>query len=222
MSEENIYDIAATQKLEIDEGVFVIVKPYTDAHFSSDLTAYADKLNQALKSAKTQTEASAAEIKEALMFDVDVAKSLVETIEGFDLTDNWRDDISAEEYLDWFNTAHKFAVNEDKKKFSLSQNIVPTVCEFNGKLAYQFHTLRRKTIDDSSKYVLIQTNEYTSTPSKIIGKSATVEYKSQHQAKADLYDDMLESVKGFANDKVPMRVKILVIDYIFFTPKKKY
>ncbi len=218
-----IYDAQAVQKIQIDDGVFAVVQPYTDNQFLQFRKDFADAINEVLKKGDAKN-ISEAEMKTSVEIDLSLAKELVETLEGYpELPTDWKDSISIEDYLQLIGTAHNFVIDEDAKKFSLGKTFVPTACYFNGKVARQKHYLRKKTIDDSSKYALIKSKEYERKPSNKLGVDDLFILHPQDIEKAALYDEMKESVEGFKNDVVPMRVKVLVIDYIFastINPKK--
>jgi len=224
-AQENLatYDAYAVQKIQIDDGVFAVVQTYSDERFLQYRKDVSDKINEFLQKGDAKNIREA-EMKAAVEIDLSLAQELVETLEGYpDLPSDWKDSISIEDYLQLIGTAHNFVIDEEAKKFSLGKTYVPTACYFNGKVARQKHYLRKKTIDDSSKYALIKSKEYERKPSNKLGVDDLFFLHPQDIEKAQLYDEMKESVDGFENEFVPLRVKVLVIDYIFastINPKK--
>lgn len=210
-----VYDADATQHIPVGDGVFAVVKPYSDELYLQEQKELTELVNQSLQRDADQ-EVSEVEIKEALLRDVKLADELIETLENYpDLPENWRELLSVEDKQAIIRKALNFVVDEDRKRLSLGKTVVPTACWFNGEVANQEHILRNKTIDDSSRYALIQSKQYKTEKSKKFGKEDSYQIVSQVEAKWKLYLDMRESVKGFANDKVPMRVGVMVIDYVF-------
>lgn len=213
---EMIYDADATQKIPIDEGVYAVVKPYSDERYEQYRTAFVKAINEMTKRGETE-RFEEAEVKQAIEMDCELCDELLENIEGYpDLPGDWKQEISAEDKLELIRKALHFVIDEDARKFSLGATMtIPTACFFNGKVARQKHNLRRKTIDDSSRYALLKSKEFKVSEAKRLGKNHAVEFTPQDEAKVRLYDEMLQSIEGFRNDKVPSRVKILVIDYVF-------
>lgn len=210
-----VYDADATQRIPVGDGVSAVVKPYSDELFVRYQNELTELTNRSLQRDSDQ-EVSEVEVKEALLRDVNLADELIETLENYpDLPTNWKELLSVEDKLAIIRKALNFVIDEDKKKLSLGKIIVPTACYFNGKVVNQFHHLRNKTIDDSSRYALIQSKQYKTEKAGKLGKDNIYTVVSQHQAKWELYLDMRQSVEGFVNDKVPMRVGVMVIDYVF-------
>lgn len=219
INQPEIYDSNAIQKIEIGDGVFAVMKPYTDKRYLSYLAEITEKLNETLKSKGVDTEAEVEEheIKESLLQDIALADELLEALEGYeDLPEDWKSLISAEDKIALLRKATRFTIDEDSRKFTLGAfTEVPTVCYFNDKLASQTHKLRRTTIDNSSRYALIQAKRYKVGESSRVGRKNVVQITPQEENKAALYDQMIESVTGFERSDVPIRVKSMVVDYVF-------
>lgn len=98
---------------------------------------------------------------------------------------------------------------------------IKTECYFNGKLAEQTHVLVKRTFEFEKKYDRIQAKR---TKQQKIGglrrRQANVEYVPQDDKLGGLYDEMSVSSEGFANGKIPLRFKVLVMHNIF-GPKSK-
>lgn len=211
-----IYDAEAVQRIPVGDGVCAVVKPYSDKRYLEYRDDFVKAVNEALKETKGATNAEEEEIKQALEKDCELCDALLDTLEGYeDLLADWKESISVEDKQAIIRKATNFVIDEDSEKFSLGKIVVPTACYFNGEVARQSHVLRRKSIDDSSRYALLKTKQFKVTPGKKLGEDNLVQVTPQDEAKSALYDAMRERVEGFANDNVPMRVKILVIDYIF-------
>lgn len=217
------YDMDAVQRIPVGDGVLAVVLPYDDKSYLKDRQEFIDLLNEEAKKGE-DAEISELEIKDALERSVKLADRLIEALENYpELPSNWKELMSVEDKGAIIKKALTFVIDEENKKISLGKIIVPTACYFNGEVANQEHILRGKTIDDSSKYTLISTKQYKPEKSKKFGKENTVQIQLQDEEKFALYLEMRESVKGFANDKVPMRVGVMVIDYVFaktFSGKK--
>lgn len=212
-----IYDANATQKIPVGEGVYAVVKPYSDERFTEYRKDFVKSLNEIMKKGDG-ANLEEAEIKQAIENDCALCDELLDALEGYaDLPADWKALISAEDKLAIIRKALNFVIDEESEKLSLGQLVVPTACYFNGEVARQSHVLRRKTIDDSSRYALLKSKDYKVTPARKFGADKQVEITPQDEGRIALYDDMRQSATGFANDKVPSRVKILVIDHIFST-----
>lgn len=212
---EVIYDADETQRIPVGDGVFAVVKPYTDEKFLKVRQEFAELVNESLQRGEDQ-EVTQEEIKQALVRDVKLADELIENLEGYpDLPGDWKELLSVEDKQAIIRKALNFVIDEAESEFVLGKTVVLTACYFNGKVANQRHILRKKTIDDSSAYSHLVTKQYKPVKIKKFGQKDAFEFILQDQAKAALYDSMIESPEGFQNNKVPLRVKVLVIDHIF-------
>ncbi|KAK0039550.1 hypothetical protein Bpfe_031035 [Biomphalaria pfeifferi] len=216
---EEIYDVEATQRIKVDDEVIAVIKPYSDERYLKFRDELTKKINEYLKNNKKADltdEVSELEIKESILLNQELADELIDSLENVeDLPADWKSLISYEDKIQLLETAHRFVIDEDNKKFSLKEINVPTACFFNGKAVRQNHKLRPKSIDDSSKYAWITSKELKVTQTGRLEKEKTVEFFSQDEKKAELYDSMLIKAENFKNDKVPLKVKVLVIDYVF-------
>lgn len=102
-----------------------------------------------------------------------------------------------------------------------AQQTITTECYFNGAIVQQTHVLVKRTFEFEKKYDRIQAKR---TKQQKIGglrrRQANVEYVPQDDKLGGLYDEMFVSADGFANGRVPMRFKVLVMHNIF-GPKSK-
>lgn len=224
VEKENVFDAEATQEFLIDKeaNVFAVVKPYKDELYLQSRKNFVEAVNDFVRKG-IEREVTEAEIKANLIRDSKIADELIETLKNYpDLPENWKELLPFEDKQSIIRRATNFVIDEDSKKITLGKTIVPTACYFNGEPARQQHVLRLRTIDDSSRYALIESKQFK--PEKIdrLGGKTVNLLVLQDEAKWKLYQEMRESVKGFANDKVPMRVGVMVIDHIFadLLPKK--
>lgn len=98
---------------------------------------------------------------------------------------------------------------------------IKTECFFNGEIATQTHVLVKRTFEFEKKYDRIQAKR---TKQQKIGglrrRKANIEYVPQDEKLGGLYDEMFIKAEGFANGKIPLRFKVLVMHNIF-GPKSK-
>ena len=210
-----VYDADAVQKIPVGDGVYAVVTPFTDEMFLQNRREFAEKVNEFIKRGD-EREMSEIEIREALIKDCELADKLIENLENYpDLPADWKELMSAEDKQAIIRKATTFVIDEERDLISLGKTIVPTAAYFNGEVTNQTHILRRRTIDDSSAFTHITSKQYKPLKNKKFGQKTGAEFVPQDAAKAALYDAMLESVSGFAGNKVSLRVKVLVIDHIF-------
>jgi hypothetical protein len=92
---------------------------------------------------------------------------------------------------------------------------VITEAWFNGKAVKQKHVLKATTIELEKKYSRIQGKRFRQQKIGGLRSKPKVEFVPQDERIAELYDDMLISVSGFAGDKVPIRFKTTAVHSIF-------
>lgn len=220
-TEENLnpYDADATQKILIGGNAFAAVKPYTDEKYLANQKEFAEDVNKRIASG-ADNKLSEDDIKANLIKDCELADELISALEGIeDLPEDWKDLVAPEDKVSIVKRAINFIIDDEENEGISFKNllkiVVPTASYFNNIVSQQTHTLRRKTIDDSSAYAYIASKSYNPKKATKFGQKDYVEIVPQDEAKGRLYDEMLESVDGFVNNKVPLRVKVLVIDHVF-------
>lgn len=100
---------------------------------------------------------------------------------------------------------------------------VRTEAFFDGLPVEQTHTLKAKSDEYQKKYNRLQRSQYKVERTEGLRREPKLEIVPQHKAKGLLYDEMYISSTGFADDIVPLRFKVVVIDDIFsasIDPKK--
>ena len=94
----------------------------------------------------------------------------------------------------------------------------------DGAVLQQFHTLRKKTLEDIKRYESILRRRLKQENVRGLRRSAEITFVPQDDKLAKLYDDMKIEVKGFAvpynfqdngTDGIPMRFKVAVVHHVF-------
>lgn len=212
-------DITAEQRLSLGGGMFAVMNTYPDTHWKmrrDEFWKYINSLNLDEDSEAANLE----KFKHNFEQDYELFKILCKTIDGVELPENWKNEFAPEDARKLVTMITNFVIDEDTRKFNpfAKEITVPTACLFNGKPAKQIHTLKRQTIDLSSRYSHIK--------SKQLKYDETLERNlviPQEESKAELYDEMFISQTGFKDGNIPVRVKAMVIDWVFAPsiPEKK-
>lgn len=106
-------------------------------------------------------------------------------------------------------------VKGPRKLGSGETQIIPTECFFNGRIATQLHELKKVDIEWQKKYTRIKNKEFKQEKIGGLRRKPKIEYIPQDLQYGELYDDMFVSQEGFANGKIPLRFKTLVINHLF-------
>ncbi|MCU0240521.1 MAG: hypothetical protein MUC29_13860 [Pyrinomonadaceae bacterium] len=130
----------------------------------------------------------------------------------------WEDYLDIEDKQEILRKLTIVRIKSIKRTTNGNTEIV-TECYFNGKPCDQTHILRKKMIEDSSKYKLIESKQFKTEAGKGLGDEVRVtEVIPQDVAKAELYDDIHLQNFGFVDGNIPIRFKTLTIDN-YFTSK---
>ncbi len=97
---------------------------------------------------------------------------------------------------------------------------ITTECWFNGEAVQQTHTLKKRSFELEKKYDRIQAKRAKVEQTRGLSRKPKVEYIPQDDKIGAMYDEMLVSATGFANDTIPLRFKVKVIHEIFGTKSK--
>ncbi len=164
---------------------------------------------------------------------VDLWNDIVVRAENVEYDDDadWKALIDPQDKIDSINPLLAVAIVEpeekrrEKLRLGAVENItVITEAWQNGTTVQQTHKLRPKTLELEKKFSRIRARRLQQA--KIGGslkRKAPIRYIPQDEAIAALYDEMLVSVSGFANETVPLRFKTAVVDSLFASrldPKK--
>jgi hypothetical protein len=150
---------------------------------------------------------------------------IIAHVEGFDgdFPDNWKELIPNSEKMTALTDLLAVAIVEPdvktggKRRFGAANDFqfIKTEALMNGEPIQQTHTLTATTIELEKKYARIQAKRFKQEQTKGLRRSAKIQYVPQDKRIAELYDEMAQSVSGFAGDVTPLRFKTTVIHYVF-------
>ncbi len=149
---------------------------------------------------------------------------LIVRLEGveFDEGLNWKDYIPASEKIAAINDLFAVAINTDTKKAAGklrldpkadSNVVIRTEAYRNGEILIQTHTLRQPTFEDEKNYSRIQARRIKMEQTRGLRRKPKVEYVPQDARIGEIYDSLVVSAEGFA-DEIPLRFKTTVVHYL--------
>lgn len=155
----------------------------------------------------------------ALFDDQVSALDNVEIPEGAD----WKSLVDSQDKIDSANAFLAVAIVESEEKaegkFQLGQSgdTQPVITEawFNNEPVQQTHVIEKRSLEREKQYERIQKKQLKTEQTRGLRRQPKIEYVPQDEKLGELYDEMQRSVTGFANDKVPLRFKTTVMNYIF-------
>lgn len=111
-------------------------------------------------------------------------------------------------------------VSKKKTRFSAENAPATEMCVVteawsNNEVVEQRHFLTPKTLELQKKYARIQGKRFKQEKIGGLRRKAKIEYVPQDAKIGEIYDEMLISTAGFANDNVPLRFKTFVVHYVF-------
>ena len=215
-----LYDAAAHQRFPFsvkEDGVLVetahVFKPLDDERHLAYISEFV-KIRDGERVDKTLTELS-----------VDLWRELIESIENLEVEPgaDFRDIPDAEEeisplLISYLTVIVKPPTVSDKRQRSpikSDRQTIITQAYFNGEVCEQKHILQAKSDEWRKKYNRVQRSQYVEDKTKGKTNEPKLTFVPQNRAKAALYDEMLIEARGFADDVIPMRFKVVAVDAAF-------
>jgi hypothetical protein len=158
---------------------------------------------------------------------------VIDHLDGVDFEDgDWKSFVPYRQKIEAINQFVAVAIFEDdaepaakKPRFGPQSGSLKVITEAwaNGEIVQQHHEMRAVTVELEKKYARIQGRRFKQEQVKGFRKKQKITYIPQDEKLAELYDEMLVNVSGFANSfdnkpTIPTRFKTTVIHEIFASP----
>jgi hypothetical protein len=214
-----VYDADARNRFEFDvrEGV----EKYETAHVFNPVSdeRYMQWLREwKIKGTEEMMDEEGREAGCRLWDDLIFQVEKIEFPEGVD----FRPLISSQEKLEALQQYLAVAIGADIVKVKGNRQLgdaatqtVVTEAWFNGEVSKQTHVMKRVAVEWQKKHSRIAAKEFKKENIGGLRRQPKVEYVPQEHRYGELYDEMCVSREGFANDKIPLRFKTIVISHLF-------
>lgn len=221
------YDADATQRYEFS--VIENGEKFDSAHIFKPLSD--ERYLQYAKSIKAEGNADDTDSNE-LEKACELWDDLIESVENLETDgDDFRKHIDFAEKTEMLQKFLAVAIYEPEtasngKRRGVSKHVkVITECYFNYEPIRQTHVLEiADKIELAKKYEKIKSKQFQSEQVRGLNKlKPKLKFVPQTEKFAELYDEIFVSAEGFKNNRIPMRFKIRVLDYLLsptIDPKK--
>jgi hypothetical protein len=214
-----LYDREAQNRFELEvreEGLIFDV-----AHVFNPLTE--DRYLQWIKEFRVKGDEDNVQ-EESREATIRLWDDVIDRVENVDFeTEDWKSAVPIAEKSEAVKSLLAVAVVDGEERAtrnlrrggSDSTQTVITEAYFNGQVLQQKHILKVTSIELEKKYSRIQSKRFRQQKIGGLRSKPKVEFVPQDERIAELYDDMLISVTGFADDRVPIRFKTTAVHSIF-------